>query len=158
MSRFKTNRKTNLVLVSCILSVVALVSAIFGIFTPALPKDTGTLGRFDWEIGNINAEGKVVESFTHIYSKDLVDVNKMNIDVSDDSTTLTYQVVFYDEDKTFVSMTEELWVDFDGADVPEDAKYFRVVVTPIEIDNAPVQINFFNMAKYINQIEVTFGK
>ena len=154
------NRKTRttLIIVSIIMSAVALVSAVFGLFTPTVAKDTDTVGRFDWVIGTINDTGKAVESARSIYTKDMMDVNKMAIDISDDDAIITYKVVFYDEEKEFVSMTDALSADYDVETLPEGANYFRVLVTPVMVDEEPVEINFFNMAKYSNQIEITFAK
>lgn len=154
----KAKTRTTLVIISVALSVIALVAAIFGIFTPSTPKDIDAVGRFDWVIGSISDTGKLVESSRSIYTKDMMDVNKIEIDISDDDAIITYKVVFYDEAKEFVSMTDALTSDYDVESLPESAEYFRVLVTPAEVDEEPVEVTVFNMSKYINQIEITYSK
>ena len=155
---FNARKRSKLLIISTVLSVVAIIAAVFGIFAPSVSKDTEAIGRFDWSIGTINAEGKPVESTRSIYTKDMIEVNKMNIDVSDENAIITYKLVFYDENKEFISVTEAFTNDFEEDAIPETASYFRVIVTPTMVDDEPVKISFINMAKYINLIDVTYAK
>lgn len=150
------NKKLNIILTitSIVLSVLALVGVIV-----AMHKDNTTknANSFMYEIGAINESGKVIESKQSAYLKDMQNVDGLKIELDEETATITYKVVFYNEDGEFVSMTESLDADFD-ANIPETATQFRVVITPLAVDGEPVELNFFNVMKYVSQLEVEFNK
>ena len=75
----------------------------------------------------------------------------------DDNSNITYKVVFYDEDEKFVSATGMLETDYTSTATPENAEYFRVVITPNQVDGEDVILNIFNMGKYTKMINVSFA-
>lgn len=137
-----------------VLAFVALLSAIFAINNQTT---TTTFGNSDYSINAIDASGKIVESKQSVVS-DMASVEDMKIEINEETATITYKVAFYDEDEKFISMTETLESDFDATTTPENAKYFRVVVTPYQVDGEAVEINIFNQAKYTSQLDVTINK
>jgi hypothetical protein len=157
ITMYNTKRKSHsiLVILSLILSLVACSAVLFGLFSGRESDENETIGRFAWELGNVNDSGELVESKESIYTEGYYSVDAMEITVAKDST-ITYRVVFYDENKEFVSATESLEADFDTTSIPENAKYFRVVLTPYEVDGEAVKISVFSMSKYFKQLEIKY--
>lgn len=151
----KEKAKWRLTIGAVVLSVVALVSAIIG-----LTKNITTtkLGSTDYAIGSVDSTGKVIDSKKSVYSKDLNTTDNLTIDIDEDTVTITYKVAYYDENEKFVSMTEALSSDLDTTSIPSTAEYFRVIITPNQVDGEDVTLNIFNMSKYTSQIEVNFDK
>lgn len=151
----KEKAKWWLTIGAVVLSVVALVSAIIG-----LTKNITTtkLGSTDYAIGSVDSTGKVIDSKKSVYSKDLNTTDNLTIDIDEDTATITYKVAYYDENEKFVSMTETMSNDLDTTSIPSTAEYFRVIITPNQVDGEDVTLNIFNMSKYTSQIEVTFDK
>ena len=154
-TRKKEKAKWWLTIGAVVLSVVALVSAIIG-----LTKNITTtkLGSTDYAIGSVDSTGKVIDSKKSVYSKDLNTTDNLTIDIDEDTATITYKVAYYDENEKFVSMTEAMSKDLDTTSIPATAEYFRVIITPNQVDGEDVTLNIFNMSKYTSQIEVTFDK
>lgn len=154
-TRKKEKAKWWLTIGAVVLSVVALVSAIIG-----LTKNITTtkLGSTDYAIGSVDSTGKVIDSKKSVYSKDLNTTDNLTIDIDEDTATITYKVAYYDENEKFVSMTEAMSKDLDTTSIPSTAEYFRVIITPNQVDGEDVTLNIFNMSKYTSQIEVTFDK
>lgn len=151
----KEKAKWWLTIGAVVLSVVALVSAIIG-----LTKNITTtkLGSTDYAIGSVDSTGKVIDSKKSVYSKDLNTTDNLTIDIDEDTATIIYKVAYYDENEKFVSMTEAMSKDLDTTSIPSTAEYFRVIITPNQVDGEDVTLNIFNMSKYTSQIEVTFDK
>lgn len=153
----KTERKSNkikwvLSIVSVILSLATLIGVIVGINNLA---DTTKFNITFYSIGAIDETGRIVESRKSIYS-DIATTEDMEIVLNEDAT-ITYKVVFYDEDINFISMTDALETDFDTTTTPENAKHFRVVITPYQIDGEDTIVNVFNMSKYTKMLDITFA-
>ena len=153
----KTERKSNklkwvLSIVSIVLSLATLIGVIVGVNNMA---DTTSLSQTDYHIGTINDTGKIIESKKSIYS-DISTIEDLEITLAENSN-ITYKVVFYDEDEKFISMTETLETDFDTSSNPSNAEYFRVLITPNQVDGEDVTLNVFNMGKYTKMINVEFA-
>ena len=155
----KTKRKEKakwlLTIGAVVMSAVALVSSLFGL---AKNETTEKVTNSMYAVGTINETGKIVESKKSAYMKNAQTTEDLTIDIDEETATITYKVVYYDEDEKFLSMTESLAEDLDTSTIPETAKYFRVVVTPDQVDEEDVTINMFNKAKYTSQLEITFAK
>lgn len=159
MKKLSENKKNKfkfaLTIVSVILSIVTLIAVCVGLGNLA---DTKTLGNSAFGIGTISETGKIVESKQNAYTKKAYSIDGMAIELDEETATITYKVAFYDEDGAFVSMTDALDEDFVTSTIPATAKTFRVVVTPLAVDGEPVELNIFNVGKYISQIQVTINK
>ena len=149
------NKKLNVILTitSIVLSVLALVSVAVAIHKNIVIK---TASVTSYSVGAINETGKVIESKQSVYLKDMQKIDGMKIELDEETATITYKVAFYNEEDKFVSMTESLDADFDATNIPETATQFRVVITPLAVDGEAVELNIFNMAKYVNQLDVSW--
>lgn len=152
-SALKSNKfRWAMTVVSVVLSIVTLVSLFVGLSNL---QETKTMQNSAYHIGTIDDSGKVVESRQFIYS-DIATTENMKIEIAEDGT-ITYKVVFYDESKDFVSASDFLEVDFDTTSTPTTAKYFRVLITPYQVDGENVTINIFNITKYVNMLSVSYA-
>ena len=154
--RKKSKLKMVLSIVSVVLSVMTLIALVIGLNNIA--TSTKNVSNSDYAIGTISEAGKIVESKQSAYMKDAESVDGLVIELDEDTATITYKVAFYDEDGKFISMTESLDADFDATNIPENADTFRVVITPYQVDGENVELNIFNMGKYVSQLDVSFNK
>lgn len=150
--------KTSLVvsIVSAVLSVATILGLAIGIGNSQIT--TVKANANDFKNGAITETGKIVESNESAVLKEMATVEDMKIEVDEETCTITYKVAFYDEEENFITATEDLSEDFDVANVPENAKFFRVMVTPNEVDGEAVKLNVFNRAKYLKQITVSYAR
>ena len=151
----RSKAKWIITIVSFVMSIIMFSAFIFGIFTKP-GETTENVGTSDYGFGNIDDAGKVVQSYKAMYMKDMQTVTGLDIEVNDETSVLTYKVVFYDEEKAYVSATETLSDDFDATSIPENAKYFRVVIIPNQIDGEDVILNIFNVSNYAKKLAVSY--
>lgn len=137
------------------LSILAFVGVIFG-----LTKDVTTtkLSSVDYAIDSIDSTGKIVDSKLSLYSKKLNTVDNLAVEIDEKTATITYKVVYYDENEEYISTSEAAAKDLVTSDIPSSAKYFRIVITPDAVDGEAVELNIFNVSKYTSQLKVTFTK
>lgn len=153
--RKKEKAKWWLTIGAIVMAGVALVSAIFAINK----NETKTnVTNSMYAVGAIDETGKIIESKKSAYMRDSKTTENLTIDIDEETATITYKVAYYDEDEKFISMTESLDEDLDETTIPETAKYFRVLVTPNQVDGEDVTLNLFNKAKYTSQLEISYEK
>lgn len=148
----KNKIKWIMTIVSFVLSLATIIGVLFAFGNMA---ETKNLSSNDYHIGIIDDGGKIVESRKSIYS-DLITTEDMEITL-DENANITYKVVFYDEEEKFVSATETLETDYDTTATPENAEYFRIVITPNQVDGEDIILNVFNMGKYTKMVNVQFA-
>lgn len=137
---------------------VVLIGLVIGLTVRLNNNETSkTLTTFNYEIGAIDTTtGSEIDSQQSIRQKSLANVDGMKIEVAEDSQ-VTYKVLFYDEEETFVSATSSLSGDF-AEEVPETAEYFKIVITPNEVDGEPVTVSVFNCDRYSQMLTVSYNK
>lgn len=136
------------------IAIIALLGAVT-VLAVKLDKHIGTkqLGATAYDIGSLDANGKVVKSTENIYTKDYVTVDGLKITIKE-KADIQYKLFFYTEDKTFVSASSAwLTADFDGT-VPATAKYVRIVIDPTE----DAEVTALEVIGYANQLTVTYNK
>ena len=60
-------------------------------------------------------------------------------------------------DKEFVEVQQDLAVDISENDVASDYEYFRITITPNQVDEEDVVCTLLNKTAYTNQISVSFN-
>ena len=155
-TRRKYKARWVITIISFVMSLVMFGAFLFNIFTRP-GETTDTLGSFDYAIGAIDDSGKIIESKQSVYSKKLHTVDELDIEVAEDAT-VSYVLYFYDADEKFIEASDVLTDDVTEASVPENAEFFRIVITPAEVDGEAVVLSIFNTGKYINQVKVSFAK
>lgn len=107
----------------------------------------------DYDIGTLDANGKVTKSTENIYLKDYITTDGLKVTIKE-KADIQYKLYFYTEDKTFVSASSAwLTADFDGT-VPATAKYVRIVIDPTE----DAEVSALEVFGYANQLTVTYNK
>lgn len=130
------------------LGVVVTLGSVSALFKADEEK---TLSVFSYERAAVEA-GKVYESDASIVS-DYFSVNEMVVDIDSDAK-ITYQIHFYDEDKEYVSSTEELSEDFTYEHAEGSTKvYARIEITPTKDD----EISWTEKFEYAKQLTVTYN-
>ena len=156
-----TKKKSKLILWITIISFI-MSAVMFGAFVVGLTRpdedNTDTVGTFGYSLGTVDESGKVVESKKSAIQKEMQTVSGMDIQLDEETATVTYKVVFYDENKDYISTTESLSADYDAELTPENAKFFRVIITPYQVDGEDVELSVWNMSKYTKQLEVSYNK
>lgn len=151
----KSKFRWGVTIVALVLSVITFSAVFLGVSSN---DTTDELNRIDYALGTIDATtGKALDSKLAICTEDMNNIEGLEIEIVDEPT-VTYQVFFYDEDKEYLSASESLSADYTAETVPEGAKYFRIVITPLEVDGEAVEINPLTMSKYTKQLTVTFDK
>ena len=138
-----------------ILSLISCIAVIFGVTNDmTTAKEVSPVA---YQLGNINEDGKVIESKESIILSDTITVDGLTIEINEDAT-VSYKVAFYNEDGEFISVTEAIETDFDATSIPESATSVRVIITPYQVDGEAVKLNTLNAYKYVKQIKVTYAK
>ena len=145
-----------MVLASCLLSVATFMTVAIGMSKST--KTTATVRSVEYTLGNVDEDGKVIESKKAIVMKDTKNVDGLAIDIDEENATVTYRVVFYGEDGEYISATENMATDYEEEITPDGAETFRIVVTPNKVDGEDVQIGALSVGKYAKQLAVTYNK
>lgn len=115
---------------------------------------TKEIGSSAYGIGSISATtGKYVEDTSSIYSKDFITVDGLIIELKEDAN-VSYKLFFYDKEKEFISATDALTSGTNSTSVVDNAKYFKIVITP----NADSKLTFLDISKYAERVSVTVNK
>ena len=152
-----------------ILSAVLVGVLLFGAVSAAvgiLNKDTKTISSTAFAVGGINDQGNYVESDGSIYTPELIECQGLTIE-PDFEATGSFQVFYYDEDKNFLSATDELKASdgvYNKADTYILAKYCRIVITPeVPMDDdgnveEDFKIRFYEVVGYADDYTITVNK
>lgn len=157
MSRF--NRRTSANKIKWIITFVLLsilsVSMIFAFVKIDKNEKTKTLGTsvFTYSIGLLDEQGEYEQGTTSIYLKDYTSVDGLTIEVQD-KATITYSLFLYDENKDLVEIKADLSSNFDGSELSDSVKYFRVMITPTN----DAEVSLFEVGTYAGQLTITVNK
>ena len=150
--------KTALILsiASAVVTVLTVIGLAIGIGNSQITTEKVTTSMY--ERGTITETGKIVESNESLILEDMKTVSSLKIELDEETASITYKVAFYDEDEKFISLTDSMAEDFEIVNIPENAKYFRVVITPNQVDGETVKLNVFNIDKYAKQLTVSYDR
>ena len=153
MRKFMSRNKTRWLLVTLALIALTSVVVVLGIRLNKQATTTTVSAATGYDIGTLDANGKVTKSTENIYLKDYITTDGLKVTINE-KADIQYKLYFYTEDKTFVSASSSmLKADFDGND-PATAKYVRVVIDPIE----DAEVSVLEVFGYANQLTVTYNK
>ena len=154
----RSKAKWIILVLSFIMTVIMFGSFVNGLIVERASRTTDTLSASEYSIGTIDStSGKILESKKNAYTKDMYKLEGVKISLNAEIAPGTYKVAYYDEDGKFLSMSDELTASYD-AEAPEGAVYFRVLVTPYQVDGEDVTLTLLNKSKYVNQLEVIYNK
>lgn len=149
--------KNKALCVVTVLLILALVGAVIGLAVSLSRTAATEIGGEAYSIGTVNAETGDVDSTkdTAIYTRKGLTVDGLKCTIAKDAK-ITYQIFFYDKDAKFVSATEALSADFNGAAIPEGAKTCRIMITPTaDEDN---KVSLVEVLGYAAQLTVIVNK
>lgn len=150
--KMKWTTKLIIFVVTAVIIGLTVWIAILGARVNKLDK-TDELSASDWEKGLIAVDGGDVRGTIAIRTEDFVPINGLNVDLRDNAG-IVYQIFFYDENKVFISCTEELAVDFDKSTMPELAEYARFMIKPV---NDP-EVSRSEIKEYASELTVEWAK
>ena len=145
------------------LVVIIGLGAIAGI-SALVDGDRTVLGTA-FAKGNLDASGKFVESDTHLYLKDAIEINNLKIE-RDFDAGVSYRIVFYNNNMEYAGETQDLLGNWDIADHEDDfatdgefeeAKFARIVVSMPESDENG-KISSTEVLKYAGELKITYTK
>lgn len=151
----RLNRKNRKMLFIVLAVVLVALTGTVAVLAVQMNKHitTATLSATAYDIGTLDANGKVTKSSENIYSKDYISVDGLKVTIKE-KADVQYKLFFYTEDKEFVSASSAwLTADFNGT-IPETAKYVRVVIDPID----DAEVSFLEVIGYACQLTVTYNK
>ena len=162
MAKYKKKRfsfKSLLSLVLVIGTVVALGAGITA-FAKNETKTVNKIGLF--EVGSISEEtGEYVESKSTLYTKNAIECQGLTITPDFDNKS-KYQIFWYNEDDLYFAHTEVLYSKYVG-NVPECARYCRIVVFPEAVDEngkeiKDFSIKFYEKQSYVKSLKIEVNK
>lgn len=142
---------------SLIIVTVIAVIALLGVVGLGLVVNdqisTLELKSWNYTVADLDSEGELDSSDENIVTKDYIKVDGLEITVNEEAE-ITYRVVFYDEDKEYISETAELTTDFQDSQIPEGAEYCKIVITPVD-DN---EISIFEKGDFVEMLNVKYAR
>ena len=157
MSSFKKRlTKTNLKwLVTFVMIALLSLATIFAFVKIDKNETTKTLGSnaFTYSIGIIAEDGEIKQGTSSIYMKNLNEVDGLKVELEEDAT-VTYSIFFYNAEENLVDKKVDLTSNFDSSEIPADAEFFRILVTPIN----DAEVSIFELNGYVSQLTVTINK
>lgn len=136
-----------------VLAIIVAIGACVAIIT-VLSRDTKEIHP-SFTRGSLNEKGLILESNTELVTKNYFECRGLIIALDEDSD-VTYKVFYFDKNKEFISSTEEITGKYDGEDMPENAVYARIVVTP-DIDEDET-LSLLDISKYSKQLTITVSR
>lgn len=143
----------------CIFGAITLLAVGFiGLAVNAFQNEpTRTLNSTHYAVGTIDGTtGENQDSNLSFRMKDMQTTDGLVIDVKENAK-VTYNIYFYNADKEFVEVQQDLAVDISENDVASDYEYFRITITPNQVDEEDVVCTLLNKTAYTNQISVSFN-
>ena len=146
-------------LLAAILCIGVVVGAGFGIASLVKPEKvddlltTKTLSATKYRVGGLDKNGNYLKTDRSLYTKDAFECQGLNC-VPDFDAACSYQIYFYSDDSVFMSKTASLTGTFYDFDVPVNAKFARIVITP----NEDKKITVFNVLSFAKKIKVSLNR
>ena len=139
-----------------VLVAASLIGACAGV-AALVGKDTKKISSYAFSRGAIDSNGNYVESKTSIYTEEMFECQGLTI-TPDFEANGTYQVFYYDQDRSLVGSTalqKSEYVKKDSDIIT--AKYARVVITPSS-DDKDFKIRFYEVRGYAKNYTITVNK
>ena len=146
-----------MIIVSCLMTIIMFGTFVAGFFIDNEP--TGSLTSFDYTIGKIDANGRPIESRKGIYTKKIIMCESLDkVEKMDDSSVIC-NVHLYDENGKYLGKASgENYKTYGTGDDAVKVGGFRIEILPLQIDTEYPDITLLTIAKYVNQVEVTYTK
>ncbi len=134
--------------------LVLLLGAVAFTVVKLTTTKTKTVSSFGYAIGEIDeSTGQYVESDKAIYMNEPIECVGLNV-VPEFESNVEYRIFWYGVGDRYFGCTKRYsnTETFSSADVPEMAKYARVVVYPLEAEtDSDFKIRFYEKTAYANE-------
>lgn len=158
--KFKTRRTSLKQIIAIVLTCVVVFALGAFVIGNTYDKDTKIINP-TFEVGGLDATtGKYVETDGSIYTKESFECQGLTIKLDFDSQ-VTYQVFYYDELDEYLGECSEVYDESVELTVPADAKYARIMVTPVwgdDVAKADRVVHWYNVLEYSTQLEISVLK
>lgn len=126
---------------------------------------TKTISSFEYSVGSIDeATGMYKEDDQALYTKEAIECRGLTIKPGFDAS-VSYQVFWYNVDALYFGCTEVYSSSYKllPQDVPEFARYCRIVIYPSQLDDEgndieDFKVRFYQTVSYANQLSVKVDK
>ena len=151
-SKKKTTTRNILI---AVLVVVLLAGACFGIIAIVSKVNSTPLKTLHptFVRGSLDEQGQDVETRQSIVTQKYFECRGLEI-TRDNKSTVSYEVFFYNVELNFISSTGALDKNYDGVDMPSNAIYARIVVTP----STASDLSFVDVWTYAAQITIKVSR
>ena len=133
--------------------MLLLVAAVTVLAVTLAKVPVGTLTATEYRIGTLSVNGNFEESKNAVVTKDFVNAENFSVKLTKEAK-VTYKIAFYDADKDFIEMTEELSENYNPTSLPEGAMYFKLTVIPTETKDLKTS----DIKDIVTQLTVIYGK
>ena len=143
-----------------VIVIAILTAAVFGIvkFTSI---ETKTISPMKFSVGGLStSEGTYIDNEQSIYTKDLIECRGLTV-TPDFDGNVSYQIFWYNTDELYFGCTDIYGNrdKFRELDVPDAARYCRIVVYPSQLDKEGEKIDdfkvrFYEPIKYADDITI----
>ena len=159
MARYRSYRKNQLQSIFTAVISIALIVAVVAGMAALFTRESKRISPTVFSVGGIHNDGKHVAVKSSIYTKDFLECQGLTIE-PDFEAKGTFQVFYYDDDKTFMGSTEIMNATdgvYSKLDTFPLAIYCRIMITPeIEIDeedeDPTLEIRFWEVTGYLVHI------
>lgn len=162
MATYKKKKISFKSIISLVLVIGAVIALGAGItsFAKDETKTVNKLGLFD--VGSISeTSGEYVKTTNTLYTNRALECQGLTITPDFDNKS-KYQIFWYNEDDIYFGCTEVLTTKYVG-NVPECARYCRIVVFPNPVDENGKEIKdftikFYEKQSYVKNLEIKVDK
>ncbi len=133
--------------------ILLLVAAVTVLAVTLAKVPVGTLTATEYRIGTLSVNGNFEESKNAVVTKDFVNAENFSVKLTKEAN-VTYKIAFYDADKDFIEMTEELPENYNPTSLPEGTMYFKLTVIPTETK----ELKTSDIKDIVTQLTVIYGK
>ena len=146
----KKSTKKTLTTVAIIVLAVVVIGFLPSLFTGNDDSDFDKV-NLTWDVGALDETGAYIDDDCALYTKDLIECTGVELCAEFDSN-ISYEVHFYKEDGTWISMTANEGLQLTVDEMPAEAFGIRIVIRPLDDDND--KISLFEKYTYASQLTV----
>lgn len=147
----KRSTKKTLTTVGVVILAVVVITMLPSLFNFENDDSDFDKVNLTWDVGALDETGAYIEDDCALYTKDLIECTGVELCAEFDSN-ISYEVHFYEEDGTWISMTANEGLQLTIDEMPEGAFGIRIVIRPLNDDND--KISLFEKYTYASQLTV----
>lgn len=147
----KRSTKKTLTTVGVVILAVVVITMLPSFFNFESDDSDFDKVNLTWDVGALDESGAYTKDDCALYTKDLIECTGVELCAEFDSN-ISYEVHFYKEDGTWISMTANEGLQLTVDEMPDEAFGIRIVIRPLDDDND--KISLFEKYTYASQLTV----